>query len=77
MVRVLRWAVLLAFLSLPVIFYLGRPVSKACPPDAFCLWSPPRPASWLEPVFYTASGIAVALLALTVVASHRQGENWP
>jgi hypothetical protein len=78
MLKALRWAALLAFCSLPVIFYLGRPRWPSCPPGAQCDYGyPPLPASWLNPVFYTVSGIAVALLVLAAVASRRQGEDWP
>ena len=76
--RAIRLASILAFLALPVIFYLGRPRLRGCPPPPpFCLQGPPEPASWLNLVFYSVSGIAVILLVLGAILSRRHGEVWP
>jgi hypothetical protein len=75
--RTLRCAAILSFLALPVIFYLGRPTLADCPAPAHCLLGPPQPASWLDPVFYSVSGIAVVLLVLGAMVSRHRGEVWP
>jgi hypothetical protein len=74
LVKALRWSSLLAFLSLPVIFYLGRPQLRcplSLPPEASCFILYPTQAPWLNGVFYTVSAIAVALLVLGAMVSRR------
>jgi hypothetical protein len=78
MVKALRWAALFAFLSLPVIVYLGRPVDQGCPPPVHQICDPYHVSpTWLWPVFFTATGIAVGLLLFAFVLNHRPEEDRP
>jgi hypothetical protein len=78
MVKALRWAALLAFLSLPVILFLGRPVDEGCPPPVDQICDPNHVSpTWVGPVLLTALGIAVLLLLLAAVANHRPEEDLP
>jgi hypothetical protein len=75
MVKKLRWAGLLGFLSLPVILYLGRPVQSGCegargPCDPLRI-SP----SWLGPAVLAALGATFLFLLLAAVANHRTDDE--
>jgi hypothetical protein len=80
MARKLRWAALAAFLSLPAILYLGRPVTEGCAPKAGpCDPFPPVSASptWRGPVFFAAlaAGILLLLAATLVGLNGRADSN--
>jgi hypothetical protein len=68
MARKLVWATVLAFLSLPVIMYLGRPVVRPCSPRSGAVRGPCDPSvlspTWIVPVFLTVLVLAVLLLAV-------------
>jgi hypothetical protein len=80
MVKTLRSAAVLAFLSLPVILFLGRPVETPCQSPALpkpCDPLPPSSPTWLGPVFWAVIGLAALLLLLGAVANHRPQEDRP
>jgi hypothetical protein len=68
MVKTLRWAAFGAFLSLPVILYVGRPVNQPCLPGPGIVDSPCDPLrvspTWLGPVFLTALAVGILLLLM-------------
>jgi hypothetical protein len=68
MARTLAWATVLAFLSLAVILYPGRPVIRPCSPRSGAVRGPCDPSvlspTWIVPVFLTVLGLAALLLAL-------------
>jgi hypothetical protein len=67
MVKVLRWAALVAFLSLPVIVFLGRPVDQGCSPPVHNPCDPYHVSpTWMVPVFITALAIALVLSLIVV-----------
>jgi hypothetical protein len=79
MVKALRWAALVAFLSLPVILFLGRPVRHTCPEPVTgpCDPLPPGPPAWTHTSFLAALWLAVMLLLLASVANYRASEDRP
>jgi len=77
MAKMLRWAALLVLLSLPLILFLGRPVTHPCGFEPGEVRSPCTPAvlspRWLVPVFITALAVAFALSLIVVgLASYQR-----
>ena len=72
MVKSLRWAALVAFLSLPVILFLGRPVRHPCPEFVTSPCDPliTSPA-WTSTLFLAVLWLAVMLLLLASVVNYR------
>jgi hypothetical protein len=71
MARKLRWASLVTLLSLPVIMFLGRPVTEGCPPER-PMYTPCDPLqvspAWVGPALLMALALAILiLLAATFV----------
>ena len=69
MVRKLAWVTVFAFLSLPMIAYVGRERIQPCVyPKSDAIRGPCDPAfnspAWLVPVFLTVAAVAVLLLIL-------------
>jgi hypothetical protein len=78
MVKTLRWAAVVALLSLPAILYLGRPIDRGCPPPVHQICDPYHVSpTWLGPVFFLVFGVAVLLFLLAAVANHRPEEEQP
>jgi hypothetical protein len=71
MVKALRWAALAAFLSLPVILFIGRPVRHQCPqPRVPCDLPVDRPA-WTSTLFLAVLWLVFMLLLLASLANDR------
>lgn len=68
MARVLRRAALVAFLSLPLILFLGRPTHQPCESPPGTPRTPCDPLSvgpsWLVPVFFTALALTIPSLPM-------------
>jgi hypothetical protein len=77
MVKALRWAALMAFLSLPVILFLGRPVTHRCPEPRIPCDLPVDPPAWTSTLFLAVLWLAVMLLLLASVANSRASEGRP
>jgi hypothetical protein len=78
MVTALRWAALVAFLSLPVMLFLGGPTRHPCPGSVFSPCEPHDTSPiWTHTAFLAALWLAVMLLLLSTVANHRAKEDRP
>ncbi len=77
MVKALRWGALVAFLSLPVILFLRRPVMHRCPQPRIPCDLPVDPPAWTSMLFLAVLWLAVMLLLLASVANSRPSEGRP
>ncbi len=78
MARRLRWAALAAILSLPLIMYLGRPVTEGCPPDPIHPCDPQTVSpGWTLPAIFLALAIGALLRLLAAGADHKPEEDKP
>ena len=76
-IKTLRWAALAAFLSLPVILFLGRPVTHRCPEPRIPCDLPVDPPAWTSTLFLAALWLAVMLLLLASLANDRARRSRP